>query len=511
MARFYFLIGLISFLISSCAQVGQLTGGERDVTAPQPLNNKIAPENESVNFNASKIFIPFNEFIQLNNPRQNIVLIPPHAKVNAAVKGKDLTLNIEGDLKENTTYSIFLNNAIKDITEGNDSIMQYVFSTGPIIDSNTLHCTVIDAYSNKMFGGVYCALFDVDTDEIVNFSKTNSAGEVVLDHIKAGTYVFAAFDDKNLNLKVDPFEPVGFYEKGILEINENNVDSVHVRLFSPTPDPKIRTKTLTNNNTIIIGATVPFVDEEIIINGKPLSFENYTKLKEDSLLLFVPQNESNTIEVIIKSQTVNDTLQFTRKIGKEKMTGKLFDNTSRINPSNKVVIQFNDLIKSIDTSKIIVLNVADSSLIPVKITPSKNELLFDFNRANIESIAIKLLPGAVTGSVINSLEEYAITIVKERELGIINVTFPENTSGMIVNLLSRGKVIQSIVPTIGSSNIKIAELQPGEYTFSIIKDNNQNGVWDTGNYSEFIQPEEVIYYSTPTKIRANWEVEVTLE
>jgi len=36
-------------------------------------------------------------------------------------------------------------------------------------------------------------------------------------------------------------------------------------------------------------------------------------------------------------------------------------------------------------------------------------------------------------------------------------------------------------------------------------------VWDTGNYSEFIQPEEVIYYSTPTKIRANWEVEVTLE
>jgi uncharacterized protein (DUF2141 family) len=82
---------------------------------------------------------------------------------------------------------------------------------------------------------------------------------------------------------------------------------------------------------------------------------------------------------------------------------------------------------------------------------------------------------------------------------------------MIVNLLSRGKVIQSIVPTIGSSNIKIAELQPGEYTFSIIKDNNQNGVWDTGNYSEFIQPEEVIYYSTPTKIRANWEVEVTME
>ncbi len=40
---------------------------------------------------------------------------------------KTLQLDLESNLAENTTYSLYLNGAVKDITEGNDSLIQMYF------------------------------------------------------------------------------------------------------------------------------------------------------------------------------------------------------------------------------------------------------------------------------------------------------------------------------------------------------------------------------------------------
>jgi hypothetical protein len=42
-------------------------------------------------------------------------------------------------------------------------------------------------------------------------------------------------------------------------------------------------------------------------------------------------------------------------------------------------------------------------------------------------------------------------------------------------------------------------------------DNNQNGMWDPINVKEQKKAEIMIYFSTPVKVRANWEVETELE
>ena len=60
------------------------------------------------------------------------------------------------------------------------------------------------------------------------------------------------------------------------------------------------------------------------------------------------------------------------------------------------------------------------------------------------------------------------------------------------------------------AEIIVNELEPGDYTFKIILDENQNGKWDTGNFETYLQAEKVDLYSTPIKVRANWEVEATL-
>ena len=40
----------------------------------------------------------------------------------------------------------------------------------------------------------------------------------------------------------------------------------------------------------------------------------------------------------------------------------------------------------------------------------------------------------------------------------------------------------------------------------IIKDLNNNGYWDYGNIEKNIQPEEVIFYDEPIRLKANFEI-----
>ena len=50
-------------------------------------------------------------------------------------------------------------------------------------------------------------------------------------------------------------------------------------------------------------------------------------------------------------------------------------------------------------------------------------------------------------------------------------------------------------------------VNPGTYYMRLCIDKNDNGVWDTGNYKEKRQPEEVFYYPGNLSLRANWDVD----
>ena len=125
--RIYFLISTLILLLGSCAQVGSISGGPKDETPPKTADNGVSPQNGSLQFQSKTIVLKFNEYIKLNNPTETISLVPADAKIIATSKKKTVTLKIEGDLKPATTYAIYLNATIQDITEGNDSLIQYVF------------------------------------------------------------------------------------------------------------------------------------------------------------------------------------------------------------------------------------------------------------------------------------------------------------------------------------------------------------------------------------------------
>jgi len=88
----------------------------------------------------------------------------------------------------------------------------------------------------------------------------------------------------------------------------------------------------------------------------------------------------------------------------------------------------------------------------------------------------------------------------------VHVIYPD-TSQIIVQLLNKGDKCVAEVPADKDGRADFFFLKPGEYYMRCFVDSNGNGVWDTGNYAEGLQPELVFYFPKPTKIKAKWDFE----
>jgi uncharacterized protein (DUF2141 family) len=75
-----------------------------------------------------------------------------------------------------------------------------------------------------------------------------------------------------------------------------------------------------------------------------------------------------------------------------------------------------------------------------------------------------------------------------------------------LQLLDKNDVSVMQVPVTGEKAV-FRHVKPGEYFLRLINDRNENGRWDTGNFREGIDPEEVFYYDKVIKLRVNWDVD----
>ena len=51
-------------------------------------------------------------------------------------------------------------------------------------------------------------------------------------------------------------------------------------------------------------------------------------------------------------------------------------------------------------------------------------------------------------------------------------------------------------------------LYPGQYKLKAIIDWNKNGKWDSGSFTDKLQPEEVLFYDNTIQVRSNWDYEI---
>ena len=122
-------------------------------------------------------------------------------------------------------------------------------------------------------------------------------------------------------------------------------------------------------------------------------------------------------------------------------------------------------------------------------------------RIVMDSIAFTNIYGLFTNTYeqefkIKALEEYA------------NLYFSISgvTDSAFVEILDSGDKVVRTAPVI-DGGAEFMYMNPGTYYARIFIDSNGNGKYDTGNYAEKRQPEEVSYYPQELELKANWDIE----
>ena len=505
MCRKLLLIGSIALFILGCAQTKTLTGGEKDMVAPIPV--KMSPANESTRFNSKTIEITFDEYVKLNSPTQNISIVPNDAKIKTTLKDRTMIMELTGDLRDNTTYSIFINRAVKDIHEGKDSIMQYVFSTGDFIDSLTYSLYILDAQSNQPINGVTVGLFDhKDSIKPLYFTQSDQ-GKANFKYLKEGSYYLRAFDDVNRDGKLGKYEKTAFHVEPVTVPQKG--DTINLRFFQPQLAPDITTWDFKAPGMFVLGANSTLNKDSIFLNGDNVPTERMRWHSTDSLFIFDAGIENNSNQITVRNEWVDSTrlrIPTTRT-----KVFKLTEFRKDITAADTFYISTTGLIQSIDTSKVKWTRLSDTTAIPFDYQIDRDRVYF-FPQVKFEKSTLNIYPNAV--EVVEGWRSSTlmtnVNLLKENELGVLNINLSYYQRPIVLELFNNKKLVKSLYLN-SVETVEVKNLIPGDYTFRILLDDNENGKWDSGDFLLEQQPEQLHIYSTPTKVRANWEMDVTLE
>ncbi len=493
-------------LLSSCAQVGTITGGEKDVTAPK-IKKRSIPEG-AVNFNSKEISLDFDEYFQLVQSQGNIAIVPPDALISCKVNKKRLTLSWSEQLKPTTTYRIYLNSAVKDVSEGNSELINLIFSTGPTIDSLVFNALVLDAFYGTPLENVLLGLYDSLNQQIPRyFMQSNADGLATIKNIAKGTYFCKAMIDLNKDLTIQESEiQGGSFEGFMIEVNGN--DTLRIGLSKPTMKDKIKNIKYIPPGLIGLHFPKDMKSDSLYFNGNRIT--PFFAAGTDSLLLSTGPITSEVSWLVIGSDSTR-----IRTVSKDRSL-KLIPKLLPQNPSNAypfhVIFEVKDKITGIDLQKMRVLNLTDSTkILPDSIVFSGNKLEFFMNWARLSSVVIQGDEGAITGSsgATSSLFNTKVTVSQKRDYGSIVLNSNTQTENAIIQLM-KGEVLVREISVNKSKKYVFTDLIPGEYYVRILLDANMNGKWDPINWEAKRQAETILWYRSILKVRANWEVEGTL-
>lgn len=166
-----------------------------------------APADKGTNVKSQKISIFFDEFIQIENATEKVVVSPPQLETPEIVaSGKRIKIELLDSLKPNTTYTIDFSDAITDNNEDNPlGNYTYSFSTGDAIDTLEVSGKVLQAKDLEPVKGILVGLYNdlsdtaFTTKPMLRVSRTDGSGRFVIKGVAPGTYRVYALQDADGN------------------------------------------------------------------------------------------------------------------------------------------------------------------------------------------------------------------------------------------------------------------------------------------------------------------------
>ncbi|WP_162342453.1 Ig-like domain-containing domain [Cyclobacterium salsum] len=514
------LVVAVLFL-NSCAKQSSPMGGPQDEDPPILLSS--SPKNESINVKPEVISLEFNEYVQLENPNQTVIITPKleTSEIEYLAIKNGITITLNQDLEDSTTYLFNFQNSIQDITENNPAErLKLVFSTGPTIDSLTVSGTVdfIHPYDKPDFEDVIIGLYqnsdttDLFTSAPYYITQADSAGNFKITNIKEGTFRAYAWYDENNSLKAEFRNEAYGYLKEPLEVTQN-ISNLHINLARADLSPlKINRSASTGSNF------------DIVLSKPPAEFEINHAYKNEELFYRL---EDNTIRIYHRNLTNDSTeiqLQIWDSVGvqldtllmavfqesersKEDLEITTNSNLNFIDEIN-AELTFNKPLYSIAYDSLY-FSYDSASIIPI--TPDMVSFP-DSSHLRTKLKIIAQIPDSIPQSKFTlyasdstfqdteeiwNTQEIKTTFTRLKSDNLADGIYGNiNTSKkpILVQLLSnQNKVIKEQYLT-DTTYFEFTELEASTYKIQAIVDTNSNRRWDPGNYIQNIQPELIFYY-----------------
>lgn len=456
------LILFIAGTGTGCASIVPPTGGPKDTLPPILVN--ASPADSTLSFTGNRIVLNFDEFVQVDNPQQNMLISPvPKTNPVVQVKLRTLTVQIKDTLEENTTYSLDFGKTIKDINEGNIlRNYRYMFSTGTWFDSLSLGGKVTVAETGKADSTLKVLLYtNFDDSAVVKekpryMARVDTNGNFRFRNLPPDTFAIYALKDEGGGRYLSREQLFGFYDSTVSSVSGKN--DIHLYAF------------IAKDTAAAATSRLPSIAPK--------------KEDEADKLLKLQTNLSNSQLDLLSNLELN----FTSDPIQE------FDSTGLVlMDENYATLSGYSFERDTSNRKI--------TLVYGWTPNTAYNLLLDSSFATDTS-----------GRRLLRTDTISFQTKKTSEYGLLRLRFqnlPLDRNPLLV-FIQGGNIVKS-EPLTG--NQFFARLfQPGEYELRLVFDENGNGEWDTGEFfGNRRQPEKVQRIDRKLTVRPNWDNEVDIQ
>ena len=449
-------------LLTGCAGIIPPNGGPKDTIPPHLV--MALPMDSATNVKGQKIVLTFDEFVEVKDVSQN-VMVSPNPKKSPIIDYnlQKVTVKLRDTLEPNTTYTINFGNSIRDINEGNMyKNFTYVFSTGPHLATGTFMGKVILAETGKTDSTLIVILHrNLDDTAIYKsepryIAKIDGKGAFTFNFIKPGNYNAFVIPNE-YGKKYDDSTKVFAFLDSTITISDTTTPAT----FYAYQEEKKKEKPATNNN--------------------PKNNKEGNK-KEDKFLKYATNLEGGRAQDLL----------------------------------GKLSITFSKPLQSFDSTKLALYdtfyNPIPNAIVRLDTSKTFAAINYNWKEGNYFYLIIpKDVAKDTSGNVLKKGDTLTFYTKNELEYGSMKIRFTNLDLKLhpVLELLSNDRIVESVPLT---STVFFRKLyKPGDYTIRILYDENQNGVWDAGNYKKRRQPEVVLDKDWKLNVKANWDNETDIK
>lgn len=562
-----FLLPAMAFL-ASCAKQGYPSGGPKDVDPPAVKG--VTPPSGSTAYSANRFRLDFNEYIDLKDADNNILVSPPmNPKPEYTVKGKSLMVKFRDTLRPSTTYLFQFSGAVVDYTEGNPlPSFEYVFSTGEAVDSLCLRGAVVDALTLKPYSSPLTILAyspspsDTLGDSLIAkvhptyVTRTAADGSFSLNYLADNSYKIVAIDDGDHNLRHSPSEAIAWLDTAVkayplprpkqdtaktadtTAVADSTVvaDTLAAAVEVPAVEPlrllvsssassavpqRIVSKTFSERGIARVVTAAPLSNPQVVADSVMWQLN----AKGDTLTLYTLRQTTDSLQVILldSATSLSDTLTLRYRESRHSRrnnsdTPELNRLTSRVSSTHpyfdSLTFAFAAPVSASSLSDITILHLADSTSDTVYA-----DILWPGTLARIvtnkplqqgEKYRITI-PAGATRDIwrrANDSLVFTTTLTSEKDYGTISVSVNSSLQRPVLQLLNdKGEVVVEQVLAASSDKVTFPHLKPATYGLRLFDDRDGDGRWTPGDYYLHRHPEPVFYFGKALQLRENWEME----